>query len=495
MPASVSLLIREGPFAGQTFVFEEPRQFLIGRGHDCNLRLPSDPDHAVVSRHHCQLEIDPPEIRVRDFGSLNGTIVNGENIGHRQRSQKPEEVERAQRPAHQLKHGDSIQLGATVMQVVVRVPTRCAQCAAELSEDKTARHDPARSGLLCDRCWAERAKNPPTGKKRSCARCGGDVSGELGALLPGEYVCERCRAHPEELRAILDYDIERLLGQGGLGAVYLARHKTTGEYVALKVMLPHVALDATAQRSFLREIENTAALNHPNIVAIRQAGSMKGMFFCALELCNGGSVDRLLRHRGGRLTLAESWPILSDVLDGLEYAHNAPIPNVKLANRRTKAGRGLVHRDLTPHNILLVDSEDQRVAKISDFGLSKAFDLAGLTGFTRTGEIAGKPLYVPRQQAQNFRYTKPEADVWAAAASFYKMLTGCVPREFPPGEDVWQVVMRSVAVPIRQRHPSLPARLAAVIDAALVDTPEIGFKSAAAFKTALLETGEVEPRE
>jgi serine/threonine-protein kinase len=145
----------------------------------------------------------------------------------------------------------------------------------------------------------------------------------------------------------------------------------------------------------------------------------------------------------------------------------------------------VVHRDLNPNNIFLSGSGSSPVAKIGDYGLAKAFDLAGLSGYTRTGEAMGKPLFMPRQQVVNFKYASPEVDVWAMAASLYAMLTGQPPRDFPPRKDPWKVVLSTDAVPILERDVPIPRGLAAVIDEALVDYPDIKFKSAAEFKRAL----------
>ena len=146
-----------------------------------------------------------------------------------------------------------------------------------------------------------------------------------------------------------------------------------------------------------------------------------------MEYCNGGSITNLMQRQGGKLSIDEAIPIILQVLDGLEYAHNAAIPNVRLANGTFGKGRGLVHRDIKPENIFLINAGNQRIVKIGDYGLGKAFDVAGLSGQTMTGDKAGSPYFMPRQQVIDFKYAKPEVDVWATAACLYNMLQVDIP--------------------------------------------------------------------
>ena len=148
---------------------------------------------------------------------------------------------------------------------------------------------------------------------------------------------------------------------------------------------------------------------------------------------------------------------------------------------------GVVHRDIKPANLLLTGEPSAPVVKVGDFGIAKAFDLAGLSGMTRTGNIIGTARYMPRQLVIDFKYARPAVDVWAMAASLYELLTGAVPRDFPPGCEPFLVVLHQGAVPIRQRNPTIPQRLAEIIDHALQDQPEIGFQTAWEFKQALEE--------
>ncbi len=496
MPARVTLTVQRGPLAGKTFVFAERTTCVIGRGEDCRLRLPDDPDHRKVSRHHCLLDVNPPDACLRDLGSLNGTYVNGRKIGQRPRhgSAAFAGVE------HDLVDGDEITVGGTTLRVTVHVPPVCDGCWTEVPNEQQElwRTGPSPSHYLCPNC--RERQEPIEARRPACASCGRD----LGArdAHPGECLCEDCRDYPRlvldrllketppgapEHPAIEGYSVIRELGKGGMGAVYLARREPEGEPVALKVILPHIAVRARAREMFLREMENTRALRHPNVVALRQAGCSRGVFFFTMEYCEGGSLHQLLRQRGP-LAPGEAVPLICQVLDGLEYAHNAELPAVAGSEaHRTK--RGLVHRDLSLDNLFLAGNSDNRIVKIGDYGMAKAFDGTGLSGLTRTGTLAGKPGFICRQQVIDFKYARPNVDIWAAAACLFALLTGCVPRDFPPGKDCWQMVLETAPVPVRQRRPDVPSRLAEVLDAALDDRDELRFASAAEFRAELERAG------
>lgn len=159
------------------------------------------------------------------------------------------------------------------------------------------------------------------------------------------------------------------------------------------------------------------------------------------------------------------------VLDGLDYAHTA---------------KGLVHRDIKPANIFLIVNKGKIVAKLGDYGLGKAFDNAGLSGQTMTGTAMGTPQFMPRQQVLEFKYAQPDVDVWAVAATLYFMLTGTFPRDLTDKVNPMLEILTKPPVPIRNRDAAIPQSLADVIDKALIDNPELHFKSAIAFKQALL---------
>jgi eukaryotic-like serine/threonine-protein kinase len=439
MANKIILTIASNSHEVHKLTFEERTTCIIGRAQDCTLQLPNDEAHNTISRYHCLVDINPPAIRIRDLGSKNGTYVNEQLIGQRHPTQTPEEGAQMNFSEHDLQERDKIGLGNVVIQIEIE---------------------------------AEETTQPPS-----------QSSDDLYKIL--KELLARADVDAPNLNAIHGYTLIKQLGQGGFGAVYLARHQSTETDVALKVMLPKIAADQDARQMFLREVENTKALQHPNVVKVLDSGCYDDIFFFTLEYCEGGSIMDLMRRQGGALSVQMAMPIILQVLDGLEYAHNAEIPRAKQADGSFGKGRGLVHRDLKPGNVFLSNANGSPSAKIGDYGLAKAFDLSGLSGLTRSGTLAGTPYFMPRQQVINFKYAKPEVDLWATAATLYTMLTGTFPREFNRG-DPYLVVLQTNAVPIRQRKASIPKRLAEVIDLAMIDQPEICFQSAAAFKQELL---------
>ena len=143
------------------------------------------------------------------------------------------------------------------------------------------------------------------------------------------------------------YRVEKEIGRGGFGAVYRAVREKDNTRVAIKVLLPRAVAQKKAVEEFLREMQVTAKLKHPNIVRFFEMGCEGSVFFFVMEYCEGGSVADFMRQQGGRLPLPVAKPIMLDALEGLAHAHQ----------------QGIVHRDLKPQNILLT----RGMARISDF--------------------------------------------------------------------------------------------------------------------------------
>ncbi|MFM6009703.1 MAG: protein kinase domain-containing protein [Dolichospermum sp.] len=455
MQSTITLTITTGKLSGKQYIFDSRTTCLIGRNDDCYLSIPDEFDKRV-SRYHCLLDINPPQIRIRDLGSLNGTYINNTKIGGRQSHQNAEEAAKLNFPEYDLQDGDEINLGDTVLRVNIEIQQPINPNPQVQQPNHQTPHF---------------VTPEPKAKTRLF-----DVIQKLIKLaISGE----------RNLKALLNYQIIKSIAKGGFGEVYLAQHSQTGKFVALKVMLPAVAGDDKCVQMFLREIENMKALKHPHVVELLDYGYAENLFFLVMEYYEGGNVYDLMQQLGGKLPVDMAMGIIIEVLDGLTYTHNAEIPYVKLANGSFGKGKGLVHRDLKPSNIFLSNINGKLTAKIGDYGLAKSFDLAGLSGQTFTKMIGGTPGFIPRQQVLKFKESQPDVDVWASAACLYNMLTGYFPRNFT--KDPFIDVLENDPVPILQRNGNIPKKLAQVIDLALIEKPQIYFDRAEKFKEALIK--------
>ncbi len=462
MAGKVVLTAESGPIAGSVFSFDEHDTFIFGRGPECHAQLPeSDPS---TSRHHFMLEVSPPLVRLRDLGSRNGTIVNGVKYGGKEAApDAPLAVD--------LSDGDWIQVGRTRFTLRVQSP-----------EVESASKEP--SSFVMFRNDEKTSASPVP-----CASCGKNVAHELvGQNTKGSYyVCEACRGQTDPIAmlqrmaieiarlrgtkpepALPGYEIGKLLGKGGMGAVYSARRLTDGGEVALKVMLSRMAVEEAARKLFEREINVTRSLDHPNIVKLLEYGSVSSAFFFAMELCPGGSFASLLSDAGGKVPLAQAAPLMRGALDGLAHAH----------------AQFFVHRDIKPGNIL-VTAKEGGIPKLSDFGLAKSFDTAGLSGITMVGNTAGTYCYMSKEQVTNFKWVKPVSDVWSMGAVFYQMLSGELPRHEDPRRNPLLAILDGEVTSLREHAPELPRKLTDVIDRALETRVAKRYQDAGEFRDAL----------
>ena len=487
MGASIKLKVEQGPMEGKDFSFTEHDTFIFGRMPDCHACLPDDEG---VSRHHFFMEASPPHARIRDLGSLNGTYVNGKKVGGRKKTETPEEGAKTVHPHVDLKDGDKINVGQTMLSVQIHVHVTCGQCGAAIPDLEKNRREYG-TGYLCGKCQAKGADMPKLKTEpTSCVKCGKKFTGGIGHVPDENGLCAGCRskanADPwQALAAMLEkarvkrngepaptiegYEVLHQLGVGGSGAVYLARRKKDGVSVAVKVLLARVAVDERTKKKFLQEMELLRSLRHPNIVSYFDQGSVGGAFYFVMEFCNAGSLADLMNRRGGKVPLDEAKHIMLQTLDGLAFAH----------------AKGIVHRDLKPGNVLLSGNKSDRKVKVSDFGLAKNFEQSGMSGLTLTGNFGGTPYFMSREQIVNFKHVKPVSDVWSIAATFYIMLTGLLPRDFPKDKDPLAVVLDGDVVPIRKRDGNIPKPLAAVIDRALDVKPKSRFQDAREMREAL----------
>jgi serine/threonine protein kinase len=259
------------------------------------------------------------------------------------------------------------------------------------------------------------------------------------------------------------YKVEKLLGAGGMGAVYEVSDAAGVRY-AMKAPLPDAAGDAVAAKRFAREANAMQLLDHPNLVrAIDQIVEARRLYL-VLELVRGTGLADVIR--AGALAPRRALVLARQILDGLEHAH----------------AQGVVHRDLKPENVLLEDIGYER-AKILDFGLVKLLDAAaaaiGGDVLTRTGITFGTPLYMAPEQALG-RPIDHRADLYALGVILFEMLTGMVPFS---GHDTPTVLRAHVSKP----PPPVPGtpELQVLVGKALAKAPAERHASAAAMRDAL----------
>ena len=529
MKEKITIEIIKGEGAGQKFEYEDAERIFVGRQADCGIVLPEK----TVSRYHCLLDINPPTVKLQDFGSLNGTFLNDVKIGQRERDKSWEEASRDAHKEYELHDGDVIGIGKKCrLKCTVEEPDIMAISGAwdgtmpeaDEDEENPAAYDGI--DLMGNEGAAEESEAVPEGpietaeKERSEAAAWSEEAKETSGKgqseaepeeAPEEEPEQNNPKHDEEMDKILGellmailggkqerpvgpspvegFDKIALLGKGGMGEVWKVRENKTGKLYVLKTMLPQIAGDKKARDMFLREAKLTEFLDHENVVRTYKTGFSNNVYYILMDICEGGSVDDLMKRYGGKLPFNLATFIILQALEGLEYVHNVPV-QAEIVKRGLFGGRreklmdakGLVHRDFKPGNIFLMDKSDHPVAKVADFGMAKAFQAAGFTTMSSEGMVKGTVPFMPRQQALDCRFAKPEVDVWAAAASYYYMLTGQFPKNFRQGVNMWQILVTESATPIRQRDPSVPERLAQVIDRALVERPVIGCNSAAALR-------------
>ncbi|TAF12823.1 MAG: FHA domain-containing protein, partial [Nostocales cyanobacterium] len=418
MSSKITLTVTQGKLAGKQYSFDSRSTCIIGRNHDCNLQLANEVD-MTISRYHCLLDINPPDIRVRDLGSLNGTFVNGKKIGQRKRNQTAQEGLKSNFPEYDLQDGDEIKLG----DIYFKIGIESEELQPEVIDKPILEIESPNYATI--------------------------INDLLGLANDGD----------QNLQIISCYKLVRSLGKGNIGEVFLAENNKLRKLVAIKLMSPAVANKEQGINQFLAEANNTKFLSHTNIVDLLDYGFALKTFFFVMEYCEGGNIWDLMQRSGWRLPLNVAVDIIIQVLDGLNYAHKLEIPDIKSADG--KVSKGFVHRNLNPYNILITYSNDRIIAKIGDYGLAKAFDLAGLSGQTLTGNQnqISIPAFIPRQQILDFQNSLPEVDVWATAACLYNMLTGYFPRNFTG--DPWSAVLQNDPVPILKRNQTIPKKLAA----------------------------------
>jgi class 3 adenylate cyclase/ABC-type transport system substrate-binding protein/tRNA A-37 threonylcarbamoyl transferase component Bud32/streptogramin lyase len=244
------------------------------------------------------------------------------------------------------------------------------------------------------------------------------------------------------------YRVERLIGAGATGAVYLARDETLDRPVAIKLLAPELARDVRFQERFLRESRAAARIEHPGIVPIYAAGEADGRLFIAMRYVAGGDLTSVI-EREGRMGAAQALALLAQVASGLDAAHEA----------------GLVHRDVKPGNILIESDH----AWLADFGLAK--HAATVNSLSRDTTFAGTVHYIAPEQIQGGE-VDGRADVYALGCVLFECLTGRSPYERDNDLAVVFAHLRDPAPSVSALRDDIPEALDRVIERALAKNPD-----------------------
>jgi serine/threonine-protein kinase len=254
-----------------------------------------------------------------------------------------------------------------------------------------------------------------------------------------------------------EYEVLSELGRGGMGIVYKARHRETGEIVALKVLPKQAANEALIAR-FSREAAIVAGLDHPNLVRFRALGidERRRCHYCALEFVDGIDLGKALRERGA-FSEEEAARVAWQVAQALAHAH----------------GNGLVHRDIKPENIMVTPDG---AVKLLDLGLARPTD-TDATRHTQTGVFVGSPYYASPEQIRAGKTVDGRSDIYSLGASLYHMVTGRVPFSGNTSIEVFHKHLQDTPTPPCQIRPELSHEISKIIARAMAKKREDRYRT------------------
>ena len=315
-----------------------------------------------------------------------------------------------------------------------------------------------------------------------CPQCGSEYE-TTDRFCPRDGSPLRPKAGGDPLvgRVIADrYLVLALLGEGGMGRVYLGEHVKMNRQCAIKVMSPTLVNDQESLQRFAREASNAARILHPNVAAVFDYGESDKIIYLVMEYVDGESLSTILA-REGKLEPRRAIEIARQIADGLQAAHEL----------------GIVHRDLKPDNVIVAQSRSGReIPKVVDFGIAKALTEAPQDALTRSGLVIGTPEYMSPEQLLGDP-VDARADIYSLGCILYQMLTGAPAFSADTREQMIRRRLHEAPPHLREVLPNLPTRLDTLLVHMLARSPNDRLSSAAEARDQLdpaLAMGGWDPR-
>ena len=307
--------------------------------------------------------------------------------------------------------------------------------------------------------------------------------GEMATLAPGESAAlpPGLVPGPGLVGTVIEekYELIRMLGEGGMGAVFEAQHVVIGSRVAVKTLHPEAAGQPEALERFQREAQAAGTIGHPNIVRVHDIGQLPGgLPYMVMDFVEGQSLAEIV-YTEAPLEPERAVSLAVQMLDALGAAHE----------------KGIVHRDVKPENVQVsVDAEGREVARLLDFGISKFREIdPERQSLTRTGTILGTPLYMAPEQACGETDIDHRIDLYAVGVALYVMLTGRQPYTAPNYNALMVKIITEPPRPLGELNDELSPELVAVVEKSMAREREDRFSSAREFIDALEGKVTVEP--
>ncbi|MBY0359404.1 MAG: serine/threonine-protein kinase [Candidatus Obscuribacterales bacterium] len=318
--------------------------------------------------------------------------------------------------------------------------------------------------------------------EKVCVACGREFPGDVEVCPDDGTLLTPLTKEPKAGDIFAErYEILGIIGDGGMGKVYKAKHNLMKRVVAIKLLLPHLVSSASALKRFQQEAQAASALNHPNILTVYDFGiSNQGMPFMVMDFLEGTNLSTLIQERG-HLSINQALAIFTQACSGLAHAHQ----------------KGVIHRDLKPANLMLVDYDGQTdFLKVVDFGIAKLLqpDSSTAEPLTHTGEVFGSPLYMSPEQCRGLELDQ-RSDIYSLACVLYRSVTGRPPfAGGTPMECMYKQVNESV-ISFSDACPelNLPEALERIIFKAMDKNPDNRYQSMLEFHDALSELAVLYP--